>query len=175
MLNQEIETDHSLAGEFLIQNTECYQCWLDHMNYYQSRLLYEKLNLHIIIIITSRKVLDQCYWVLPIIVTSMQIILLHALWQIFWYSYCIFIRLNTITGTWICTLSGVSYLRADHSSVSVIPRVITNCAPDSIQTHIHTTFTHIWTINKSQLPVCWTDCTAMLTWLWLHDWHRHFW
>ena len=46
MLNQVIETDHSLAGEFLIQNTECSQRWLGHMNCYQSKLLCEQLNLY---------------------------------------------------------------------------------------------------------------------------------
>ena len=50
--------------------------------------------------------------------------------------------------------SGISYLSTYNSSISVIPRVITNCAPDSIQTHFHTTFTHsiTWSTNEPYVP-----------------------
>ena len=82
------------------------------------------------------------------------------------------------------TFSWVAKLVADYTSINIIPRFITNCAPHSIQADFHTSFPLTGTTNNPNLPfrasyMCMVkvllygqdkrarhDWCAFLTWRW---------
>ena len=48
----------------------------------------------------------------------------------------------------------ISQLLADHSSISVVPQVITHCPPLVVNAHLHSTFILIGASNQMNISIC---------------------